>query len=77
MYAIRNKRTKRWLYGTWHQDGRIVQRTATDKAMLFDDFSVAKAEFEIRRCGKNYEIVPVRLVEMPVRLMEIQPAVQI
>ena len=61
MYAIRNKRTKKWLYGTWHQDGRIVQRTSYDCAMIFNDDDTAQLEFEIRQCGKDYEIVPVRL----------------
>lgn len=61
MYAIRNKRTRKWLYGTWYQDGRNVQRTSFDKAMLFDDYETAQLEFRLRHCGKCYEIVPVRL----------------
>ena len=64
MYAIRNKRTGKWLYGTWHQDGRIIQRTSEDNAMIFESFEDAKYEFIARRCGKSYEIVPVRLEKL-------------
>ena len=64
MYAIRNKRTGKWLYGSWHQDGRIIQRTSEDNAMIFKSFEDAKFEFIARQCGKSYEIVPVRLEKL-------------
>lgn len=61
MYAIRNKRTKRWLYGSWWQDGRVVQRTADDMVLIFPSWEAAELESRIRRCGEDYEIVPVRI----------------
>lgn len=60
-YAIRNKRTGKWVYGTDHRYHPWHQRTSDDKALLFEDYKLACLEFEARRCGKAYEIVPVRL----------------
>ena len=64
MYAIRNTRTKKWIYGTWWQSGRVVQRTATNRALVFAEYEDAKTALCWRRVGKDYEIVPVRLVEI-------------
>lgn len=61
MYAIRNKRTHKWMYGTWRQDGRVVQRTSEEAARLYETYDSAELDFRIRKCGKSYEIVPVRL----------------
>lgn len=61
-YAIRNKRTKKWVYGTWKQSGRTVQRTSHDMCMTFDSYENAKLEMMLRKCGKDYEIVPVMIV---------------
>lgn len=63
-YAIRNKRTKKWVYGTWKQDGRTVQRTSHDMCMTFDSYENAKHEMKFRKCGKDYEIVPVKIVQI-------------
>lgn len=62
MWAIRNKRTKKWVYGTWWQDGRDIQRTSDDMARLYDDYESASADMRHRRCGKEYELVPVKLI---------------
>lgn len=64
IYAIRNKRTKKWLFGTWWQDGRVIQRTSHEKVLTFDDYEDAKHELRTRRCGKDYEIVPVRIEQI-------------
>lgn len=61
-YAISNKRTGRWIYGTDYRYSPPHQRTSKDKALLFDDYKIANLAFEIRRCSKEYEIVPVKLV---------------
>lgn len=63
MYAIRNKRTRKWLYGTDYSyaDGKPRQRTSDDRAMLWENYEDATNEFRWRRCGKDYEVVPVRL----------------
>lgn len=60
-YAIRNKRTGKWLYGTDFRYSPWHQRTSHDKAMLFEDYTLAKLAFQARRCGKEYEIVPIRI----------------
>ena len=61
MWAIRNKRTHKWMYGTWWQDGRVVQRTSEEAARLYETYESAEHDFRMRKCGKSYEIVPVRL----------------
>lgn len=63
MYAIRNRRTRKWLYGTdrSYSDGKPRQRTSDDRAMLWETYEEARAEYNYRRCGKDYEVVPVRL----------------
>jgi hypothetical protein len=63
MYAIRNKHTRKWLYGTdrSYADGKPRQRTSDDRAMLCETYEDAQLEYRLRRCGKDYEIVPVRL----------------
>lgn len=63
MYAIRNKRTRKWLYGTDRSfsDGKPRQRTSDDRAMLLETYEEATNELRWRRCGKDYEVVPVRL----------------
>jgi hypothetical protein len=64
MYAIRNKRTKKWLFGTDRRYHPWHQRTAEDRALILPDFDTAKLEFLARQCNKDYEIVPVRLEEI-------------
>ena len=61
MWAIRNKRTRKWLYGTDFRRYPYTQRTSEDKAMTFDEYEDACFEFNRRMCGKSYEVVPVRL----------------
>lgn len=64
MYAIRNKRTKKWLFGTDYRYSPSHQRTSENRAIVFEDYDHAKAEFRHRECGKAYEIVPVKLLEI-------------
>lgn len=65
MWAIRNKRTKKWLYGTDYSycDGKPRQRTSFDRCMIFDSYETAVLEFRIRECGVNYELVLVKVEE--------------
>lgn len=60
MWAIRNKNTKKWLYGT---DFRLpyTQHTSFDRVMLFFDEREARYAFKSRQCGKDFEVVAVRL----------------
>ena len=64
MYAIRNKKTKKWVYGTDFRYPIGRQRTSFDRALTYKDFDDAKLDFMCRRCGKNYEIVPVVITEV-------------
>ena len=62
MWAIRNNRTRKWLYGTdWRYDPPH-QRTAEERAMTFESEDLARAEMRWRKCGKDYEVIPVRIV---------------
>lgn len=65
MYAIKNIRTKKWMYGTDFRRRPRMQRTSSEKAMLFDEEMDALSEFKFRECGKDYKIVKVELVEVP------------
>lgn len=76
MYAIRHKKTKKWVYGT---DFRMrhprikkrdisgknyshEQKTSFNKALIFGDLVEAQVDFEYRGCGYDYEIVEVELI---------------
>ena len=61
MYAIYNKRTKKFLYGTDYRYSPPRQRTSFDDALLFEsDFKVKQA-LKHRRCGKDYVAVRVSI----------------
>ena len=76
MYAIRHKKTKKWVYGTDFRmrhprmtarkiSGKYYsheQFTSEDKALLFGDYLTSQVDFEYRGCGKDYEIVEVVLM---------------
>ena len=64
MYAIKNKKTGKWVYGTDFTTIPYRQRTAFDIALLFNEFQYAKVEFERRKCSKNYVIVKTELKEV-------------
>lgn len=61
MYAIRNKRTRKWLFGTDFRYRPRRQRTSEDQARTWETYEEACLDFKLRGCGKDYEIVPVRL----------------
>lgn len=62
-YAIRNRRTKKWVYGTDKRYYPPHQRTSFDECIVYYSYESAADDFCHRRCGKEYEIVPVRIVE--------------
>lgn len=64
VWAIRNKRTKLWVYGTDRSfaDGKARQRTSADRALIFRTEEEARNEMRWRSCGKDYEAVPVRVM---------------
>lgn len=70
MYAIRNKRTGKWLYGTdyryhYHRAGHDRpsrrQRTSNERVMTWETRQQAEIELVARGCGEDYEVVPVRV----------------
>ena len=65
MWAIRNKRTRKWMYGTkWTNNYDARQLTSNDQVMVFDTYEQARLEMRWRQCGRDYEIVPVRIEEV-------------
>mgnify|MGYP001233688935 FL=1 len=63
MYAIRNKRTKKWLYGTDFREYPYKQRISNEQAMLFESKEDAEYQFRRRDCKEGqYEIVKVKLI---------------
>ena len=61
MWAIRNKRTRKWLYGTDYRHYPPTQRTSDNKALILETVEEAEYEMRHRKCGLSYEVVPVRL----------------
>lgn len=64
MFAIRNKKDKRWVYGTDRRSEPNKQRLSNEKAMLFQDKEDAEWQMKVRRMDPyRYEVVEVLLVE--------------
>ena len=60
-YAIRNRRTKKFVTGTDYRYFPPHQITSVDCAYIYEDEWDAIQGKNIRDCGKDYEIVPVRV----------------
>lgn len=65
-WAIINKRTGKFVYGTDFRYSPRRQRTSLYKAILYDFRFDAEVDFERRRCGKDYKIVPVQITILEV-----------
>jgi len=63
MYAIRNKKTKQWIYGTDYHYNPPHQRTSFDRAVTYESLEYALLDFKLRKCTDNYKITPVQLQE--------------
>lgn len=61
MFAIRNKKTNKWVWGTDYRYDPPHQRTDIDKALTFNSEESAKDALLNRRCGKEYEVVEVEI----------------
>ncbi|MCF6461484.1 hypothetical protein [Clostridium sp. Cult3] len=61
MYAIRDKRTKKWLCGTDYSEYPYRQRISHNRALTFEDKEDAEWEFKRRECSKDFEVVEVEL----------------
>ncbi|EJJ9960779.1 hypothetical protein JJN56_04480 [Listeria monocytogenes] len=63
MYAIRHKRTKKFVYGTDKRYSKFRQRTSNEQALLFESYFIAHTAFNARQVSHMlYEIVPVELI---------------
>lgn len=62
MYAIINKATGEWVFGTDYNYSPPKQRLSREHAVLFSDKEQAFFSFKKRRCNKKYEVVEVDLV---------------
>lgn len=59
--AIRNRKTRKFVYGTDYRYHPAHQFTSEDRAIIYESWDHAEVEFRARECGKSYEIVPVRI----------------
>lgn len=64
MYAIKNKITGQWLYGTNYRGYPPIQRISNRQALIFETLEDAECEFKRRECGKDYKIVEVKLLDI-------------
>ncbi len=64
MYAIRNKRTGKWVCGTDYRYSPRRQRTSHSQALTYEDRELAELDFRYRKCSKEYQIVKVALIEV-------------
>ncbi|WP_213413564.1 hypothetical protein, partial [Xylanibacillus composti] len=53
VYAIRNKKTGKWLYGTDFRFNPRRQLTSYDAALTFGDRQSVELDFQRRGCGKD------------------------
>lgn len=56
MYAIINKKTKKFLYGTNHKRYPYSQKTSKSKMLTFETFEEAFIDLKLRECGSCYSI---------------------
>ena len=64
MYAIRNKKTKKWVYGTDFRYFPHHQRTSNEQVLTYSDYTCAESDFLHRQCGNDYKIVQIKIVEV-------------
>lgn len=64
MYAIKNKRTGRYVYGTDRRRTVFTQLTSAEQALTYESRQRAETDMLLRKCGKDYSVVRVQLVEI-------------
>ena len=64
MFAIQNQRTGKFLFGTDYRYNPPRQRTSSDEMRTYPDLRCAVADYNNRRCGEDYRIVVLKLVEV-------------
>ena len=66
MYAIRNRKTKEWVYATdyrqfYPQTRMFKQITSKHQALTYNDKEYAEIDLMSRRMPRDYEVVEVKL----------------
>lgn len=61
-FTIMNKRTKKFVYGTDFRCYPHRQFTSVNEALTFSRRESAELAMKMRGCGKDYIVIPVKLV---------------
>lgn len=61
MYAIRNRKTKKWVYRTDYRYHPPHQITTDEKLLIFADLEEALMSAYTRKCGSDYEVVKINV----------------
>lgn len=64
MWAIRNIKTGKWVYGTDYRYHPFRQRTSRNKMLTYETEEDARFDFKHRCCGKSYRIVCLKTIEV-------------
>ena len=64
MLAIQNLRTGKFVYGTDYRYSPPRQRTSLTKMKTYSEMREAVADYNRRRCGKDYRIVVLKTIEV-------------
>lgn len=63
-YAIQNKRTKKFVFGTDWRFSPPHQITESEVGMIFTEKFDAEITMSVRKCGKEYEVVEIKPLEV-------------
>ena len=63
-WAIKNSNTGKWLYGTKYGHGQNTQNTSYNRIQTWETKELAEIEYLYRKCGKEYKVVQVEIVEV-------------
>lgn len=61
MYAIINKRTGKYLFGTDFRFSPPHQRTSDERALTFENKEEAEIECRRRKCSAQYKIIKIKI----------------
>lgn len=64
MFAIQNRKTGKFVYGTNYCYYPRHQRTDFERMLTYDEYRFAECDFLSRECGKDYRIVVLKSVEV-------------
>lgn len=71
MFAIQNRRTGKFVYGTDYCYYPRHQRTDFERMLTYDEYRFAESDFLSRGCSKDYRIVELE----PVKVKRVLPPV--